>query len=105
MSSDLVLLHSTLLPISEELIPPLPSPSFCDDMFGDSGENICENPSDKECKKFCKWLDSSSKSFSNRDYEMGMCDDPSDDDDGSDKDFCNDVSVIRSPPPLFAQFL
>lgn len=64
---------------------------FCEDMFGNSGENICRNPSDKECKNFCKWLDSSSKSFSNRDYSMGMCDDPSDDDDGSEKKFCDDI--------------
>lgn len=60
---------------------------FCDDMFGNSGKNICKNPDTDDIDDFCDWLESNSKSFSNRDYFEGQCDGPS----NSDKDFCDDI--------------
>ena len=72
--------------------PFLSPPSFCDDMFGNSGKNICKNPDTDDIDDFCDWLESNSKSFSNRDYFEGQCDGPS----NGDKDFCDDVSVTWS---------
>lgn len=57
--------------------------NFCDDIDDD----LCDSPSG-DIKDFCRWLESSSKSFSNDDYEIGMCDRPSN---SSDKDFCDDI--------------
>jgi len=60
---------------------------FCRDMFGNNGENICKNPDTNQIDDFCDWLESNSKSFSNREYFMGQCDGPS----NSDKNFCRDM--------------
>jgi len=63
--------------------------NFCDDSFTNNSDGIsfCRNPKTNRIGKFCDWLESNNKSFSNRDYEEGMCDRPS----NSDQDFCDDI--------------
>jgi len=63
--------------------------NFCRDSFNNNSNGIsfCRNPKTNRIEDFCDWLDSNNKSFSNRDYEEGMCDGPS----NSDQDFCDDI--------------
>jgi len=60
--------------------------NFKDNFCEDIDDDLCDSPSG-DIKDFCKWLESSSKSFNDDDYEEGMCDSPS----SSDKDFCNKI--------------
>jgi len=62
--------------------------NFCDDMFGNSGKNICKNPGPDDIEDFCDWLESNSKSFDNRKYFEGQCNEP---DNNSDENFCDEI--------------
>lgn len=61
--------------------------NFCDDMFGNSGKNICKNPGPRDIEDFCDWLNSNNKDFNNDKYFEGQCNGPS----GSDEDFCDEI--------------
>merc|ERR1712232_851177 len=53
-------------------------------------KGMCGNDTDDDLnyvEDFCDWLESNSKSFSNREYFEGQCDGPS----NSDEDFCDDI--------------
>merc|ERR1712078_86884 len=56
--------------------------NFCVDMFANSSPrtnlNICNGPNTNQINDFCDWLDVNNKSFSNRDYFLGMCEDLTD---------------------------
>lgn len=65
--------------------------NFCVDMFANSSPrtnlNICNDSNTNQIDDFCDWLDVNNKSFSNRDYFLGMCDGPN----RQDRNFCRDI--------------